>query len=75
MEFNNVQTQNFKNRNEYERVNLDKIDISSFLKELSERIKRMQDILVVDRIEGEYAICENRQTKEIIDINLQDLPQ
>ncbi len=75
MEFNNVQTQNFKNRNEYERVNLDKIDISSFLKELSERIKRMQDILVVDRIEGEYAICENRQTKEIIDINLQDLPK
>lgn len=75
MELNNIQSEHFKIRNKCERVNLDKVNISNFLKELSERIEKMQDILVIDRIEGGYAICENRQTKEMIDINLQDLPQ
>lgn len=75
MELNNIQSEHFKIGNECERINLDKINICNFLKELSERIEKMQDILVIDRIEGEYAICENRQTKEMIDINLQDLPQ
>ncbi len=75
MEINNIQCEIYKGRNEFKRINSDKIDISNFLRELSERIEKMQDILVIDRIEGEYAICENRHTKEIININLQKLPK
>lgn len=75
MEFNNIQSDIYKDKNEWERINLDKINISNFLEELSERIKKMQDILVVDRIEGEYAVCENRRTKEMQDIKLTDLPE
>ena len=31
--------------------------------------------LVVDRIEGKYAVCQNVETKEMIDILLEDLPE
>lgn len=33
------------------------------------------DTYVIDRFEGDIAICENRNTKEIIKINKDELPQ
>lgn len=34
----------------------------------------MGKVLVVDRIEGEIAICENRRSKRILQINVARLP-
>lgn len=31
--------------------------------------------VVIDRIEGDYAVCENLETKEMVDILLEDLPE
>lgn len=51
-----------------------KFDINKFIKELTERLKIMEKELVVDRFEGEYAVCEDRQTKEKFNIELSQLP-
>lgn len=49
--------------------------IQSFLKQIAERLEKMEEVLVVDRIEGDIAVCENRKTKKIQNINIADLPQ
>lgn len=41
-----------------------KIEITTFMEEISERLKQMEEELVIDRFEGEVAICENRKTGE-----------
>lgn len=33
------------------------------------------NIYVIDRFEGDIAICENRDTKEILKVNKKDLPK
>ncbi len=50
-------------------------EISKFINQLSERIKNMESIYVVDKIEGDYAVCENRETGEIFDLELSSLPK
>lgn len=35
----------------------------------------MGKILVIDRIEGEIAVCENRRSKRILQINVARLPE
>lgn len=49
--------------------------IQSFLKQIAERLEKMEEVLVVDRIEGDIAICENRKTKKMQNIRIADLPQ
>jgi len=41
-----------------------KIEITTFIEEISERLKQMEEELVIDRFEGEVAICEDRKTGE-----------
>ena len=63
-----MEINNFKDNNLSQNMD-DKIylaNISHFLKELSERIEKMQDVLIIDRFEGEYAVCEKSKTKEKI---------
>ena len=45
-------------------------------KQLQEENKQLQSdlLLVVDRIEGSIAVCENRATREISEIELSKLP-
>ena len=31
--------------------------------------------VIIDRFEGEYAVCEKSKTKEMIDIKIEDLPE
>ncbi|HOZ55065.1 MAG TPA: DUF3006 domain-containing protein [Clostridia bacterium] len=50
-------------------------EISKFINQLSERIKNMESKYVVDKIEGNYAVCENRETGEIFDLELSNLPK
>ena len=60
-----MEINNFKDNNLSQNMD-DKIylaNISHFLKELSERIEKMQDVLIIDRFEGEYAVCEKSKTK------------
>ena len=51
--------------NENSNFNEVKTGVGEFIHQISERMKMMEkDIWVVDRFEGEYVICENRNTKE-----------
>lgn len=52
-----------------------KIDVSSFIQELTERLEIMEKELTVDRFEGEVAVCEDRQTKRIYNIEKSKLPE
>ena len=49
--------------------------LQDFIKELSERLEKMEETLVIDRIEGNIAVCENRKNKKMKDIPIADLPQ
>ena len=50
-------------------------NVNNFIKELTERLKIMERELVVDRFEGKYAVCEDRKTNEIINIETIQLPE
>lgn len=49
--------------------------IQSFLKQIAERLERMEEVLVVDRIEGNIAVCENRKTGKMQNIHRAELPK
>ncbi len=42
---------------------------------LEERLIKMEQELVIDRFEGDVAICEERNTKQKIEIYKKDLPK
>ena len=48
--------------------------VQSFLKQIAERLEKMEEVLVVDRIEGNIAVCENRKTKKMQNIPMTNLP-
>lgn len=49
--------------------------LSKFVKELTERFQKMEEVLVVDRIENDIAVCENRNTGKMYEKKLSSLPQ
>jgi maltodextrin utilization protein YvdJ len=51
--------------------------INNLIKELENKLKNMEEgqQITIDRFEGEYAVCENRQTNEMINIKKEDLPK
>src|SRR5574344_1827650 len=50
-------------------------EISKFINLLSERIIQMDEMYVIDRFEGDYAVCENRETGEMRNIEKSLLPE
>ena len=54
-----------------------KINIENFMKEIESRLKNMQEekVYTIDRFEGDLAVCEDRETKEMINIKRKDLPE
>lgn len=54
-----------------------KINIENFMKEIESRFKNMQEekVYTIDRFEGDLAVCEDRKTKEMINIKRKDLPE
>ena len=61
--FLNINNDNKKNNSE------------NFSSELSNYIEKTKTTFSVDRFEGEFAICENRETGDFIDIPLSELPE
>lgn len=49
------------------------IDISNFIKEIEERLEKMEQELVIDRFEGNIAICEDNKTGKKVEIDKQNL--
>lgn len=76
----NMQNEN-SNSNDLIKNQLSFTDVKHELRNLIDLInKRMKtieegSIWVVDRFEENFAICENRETKEIRKINLKELPE
>ena len=54
-----------------------RINIENFMKEIESRFKSMQEetIYTIDRFEEDLAVCEDRETKEMINIKRTDLPK
>ncbi|MFR2534544.1 MAG: DUF3006 domain-containing protein [Clostridia bacterium] len=52
-----------------------KWNIGNFIEELTKRLEMMDEKWVIDRFEGNVAICENRETKEQREIVKENLPK
>lgn len=52
-----------------------KLDVGKFIQELTERLEKMEQELVIDRFEGNIAICEDRKTGKIQEIERKQLPE
>ena len=52
-----------------------KININEFINEIIERLEKMEQELVIDRFEGNIVVCEDRKTKEKIEILKQDIDE
>ena len=76
----NMQNEN-SNSNDLIKNQLSFTDVKHELRNLidviNKRMKTIEEgsIWVVDRFEENFAICENRETKEIRKINLKELPE
>lgn len=51
------------------------INIKEFINELVERLEKMEQELVLDRFEENIAICEDRKTGEMVQIEKSKLPE
>lgn len=52
-------------------------EIQKFIKDIEEKIKKMENEVktyTIDRFEENIAVCEDRSTKEIINIDKKELP-
>lgn len=56
---------------------LSNLDINNFIKELESRLKGMNEEkeYTIDRFENELAVCEDRNTKEMVNIPRKNLPE
>ncbi len=54
---------------------IQKIDVSSFIEELVERLRKMEEEYVIDRFEGNIAVCEERKTGKKKEILKEELPE
>lgn len=46
-----------------------------FSSELNNYIQKTETIFSIDRFEGDFAVCENKQTGEMLSIHRTELPQ
>ena len=51
------------------------LDSKEFSSKLNNYITKTNSTFSVDRFEGNFAVCENRETGEIINIPLSELPE
>lgn len=52
-----------------------KIELNQFVQELVERLRKMEEEYVIDRFEGNIAICEERKTGKKKEILKEELPE
>ena len=51
------------------------VDIGHFIEQITERLEKMNEKWVIDRIEGNIAICEERSTGKKKEIAKEQLPE
>ena len=49
--------------------------VNSFIKELENKLKNMNKEYTVDRIEGDFVVCENRENGQIVNLKKENLPE
>lgn len=54
---------------------ISKIDINNFINEIIERLEKMEQELVIDRFEGNIAICEDRKTGKKVELLKENLEE
>ena len=63
---NNIET----NINTNEKGNF----IQEFIEKITHKLEQ-EKILVIDRFEGDFAVCEDRENEEMVNIEISKLPQ
>lgn len=53
----------------------EKSNLENFLQSILKEINFMEETLVVDRIEGNIVVCENRKNGKMIEIDVSKLPK
>ena len=48
--------------------------IQSFISQIFSRLNK-EEIYVIDRCEGKYAVCENRENQKMKNVNIYELPE
>lgn len=48
--------------------------VQEFLKQIAKKLEK-ERILVIDRFEGNIAVCEDRETEEMINVEISKLPE
>lgn len=56
-------------------ITKENINLENFIQSILKEIKSMGETLVVDRIENNIAVCENRKSGEIIELDVSKLPE
>ena len=49
--------------------------VNSFIKELENKLKNMNEEYTVDRIEGDFVVWENRENGKIVNLKKENLPE
>lgn len=51
--------------------------IDNFINEIGEKLNKMENVkeYTIDRFEGDYAVCEDRDTQAMINIKKENLPE
>lgn len=49
--------------------------LQEFINQLTERLEKMEEVLVIDRLEGKIAVCENQKDGKMKNIPISELPQ
>lgn len=52
-----------------------KININEFINEIMERLEKMEQELVIDRFEGNIAVCEDSKTGKKVEISKENLEE
>ena len=73
--FNKLNTNKLINNNDTNEELLDSNNINKELTENTDLEKELDVTYVIDRFEGNYAVCENRETQEMKNINIYELPE
>ncbi len=51
------------------------INIGDFINEVKERLEKMEEELVIDRFEGNIAVCEDRKAGKIIEVPRENIEE
>ena len=70
-----IQNNNYITNEKLDYLYKEKNDFESFIQNILKEFELMEEIFVIDRIENNIAVCENRSTGKMTEIEISKLPK